>query len=414
MVEKDQIVSVPWASWFGDREMELSFPAGWSLEVCNPPGGPDIGEVGIREAFANPIGSPRISELARGHRNVAIVVDDLSRPTPASRVLPVLLEELEAGGISLDNVLIIMGVACHRQLMREDMEKKLGKDILRRLRVKNHFAWDHLAYLGTTSYGTPVHVNKDFLAADFKVLLGGILPHGGPGFGGGAKLFLPGVTGIQTTFHNHRPESIGGPAKGLNRVDDNQSRLDMEEAARMAGIDAIANVVVNPKREIAALFVGDLVAAHRAGVAFARQALTTPAPVNADVVVLNCYPKDTEFIQFGLAFNPWHSASKPLVHERGTIVVTSAASEGPGFHSLHGPDGALPNIHSPRAQFGDRRMILFSPNINRLDLSEEMRADPGLAFCADWAEARALLEQYHGTSARCAIFPVAAMQLGAN
>jgi lactate racemase len=413
-MKQDQTVRVPWASWFGDYEIDLSFPAGWSLQVCNPPGGPDVGLEGIKAAFASPIGTPRISEMARRKRSVAIVVDDLSRPTPASRILPVLLEELAEAGISRDDVLIIMGVACHRQLMREDMEKKLGPEILRTMHVKNHFAWDHLKFLGTTSYGTPVHVNTDFLAADLKIVLGGILPHGGPGFGGGAKLVLPGVTGIQTTYHNHRPTEQGGPGKGLNRVDDNESRLDIEETARMAGLNAIVNAVVNSKREIAALFVGDMVAAHRAGVAFARKALTTPAPVNADVVVLNSYPKDTEFVQFGLAFNPWVSASKPLVHERGTIVVTTASSEGPGFHSLHGPDGYLPNIRSPRANFGDRRMIILSPNVNRLDLSDEAKADAGLSLCSTWAEARALLERYHGASANVSVFPVAAMQLGAN
>lgn len=410
----DQAVRIPWASWFGDHEIELTFPPGWSLEVCNPPGGPDIGENGIRAAFAEPIGSPRISEMARGKRTAVIVVDDLSRPTPASRVLPVLLEELEAGGLQRDDVLILMGVACHRQLMRDDMEKKLGKEILRTMRVKNHFAWDHLAFLGNTSYGTPVHINRDFLEADLRLVLGGILPHGGPGFGGGAKLVLPGVAGIQTAYHNHRPVQEGGPGKGLDRVDDNESRLDIEEAARMAGLNAIVNVVVNPRREIAGLFVGDMVAAHRAGVAFARKVLTTLAPVDADVVVLNSYPKDSEFIQYGLAFNPWYSASKPLVHERGTIVLTTASSEGPGFHSLHGPDGALPNKRSPRRQFGDRKMIILSPNVNRLDLPQEAREDRGLTLCRDWSEARALLERYHGKSARVAVFPVAAMQLGSN
>ena len=414
MVKEDQAVRVPWASWFGDYEIELAFPADWQVEVCSPPGGPDIGEEGIRQAFANPIGSPRIGEMAGGKRSAAIVVDDLSRPTPASRVLPFLLAELTEAGIARDDILIILGVACHRQLMREDMEKKLGGEILGTVRVKNHFAWDHLTYLGTTSRGTPVHVNSDFLAADFKVCLGGILPHGGPGFGGGAKLVLPGVTGIETTYYNHRPVAMGGPGKGLNRVDDNESRLDIEETARMTGLDVIVNTVVNPRRGIAGLFVGDMVAAHRAGVAFARLALTTPAPANADIVVLNAYPKDTEFVQIGLALNPWLSASKPLVHERGTLVITSAASEGFGFHSLHGPDGHLPNIHSLRRGLGDRKMIILSPNVNRLDLPAEAREDAGLTLCSAWPEARALLEEYHGGSAGVAVFPVAAMQLGEN
>lgn len=410
----DHVVSVPWAAWFGDTEQELTFPSTWSVEVRDPPGGPDVGEEGIRRAFANPIGSERISQLAKGKKSAVVVVDDLSRPTPAWRILPILLEELEQGGISRDRVLIIMGVACHRQLIREDMEKKLGADVVRAMRVENHFAWDNLEHLGTTSRGTPVQVNKSYLAADLKLVLGGILPHGGPGFGGGAKLILPGVAGADTVYHNHRSPAAGGPSKGLNRVDDNGTRLDMEEAARMAGLDAIVDAVVNPRREIAGLFVGDMVEAHRAGVDFARKVLSTPAPFDLDLVVLNCYPKDTEFIAMPLAFNPYRSASKPLVREGGTIVVSSASSEGVGFHSIHGQPFRLGNTHSPRRGFDGRKMILFVPTINRLDLSDQMRADPDLSLCNTWPEVRARLEADHGSTARAAVFPVAAMQLGVN
>ncbi len=410
----DQVVRIPWAAWFGDTEFELTFPADWSVELCNPPGGRAIGEEGIRQAFANPIGTARISQLARGRHNAVIVVDDLSRPTPAWQVLPILLQELAEAGISRDRVLIIMGVAHHRPMVRQDLEKKLGPEIVRTMRVESHFAWDNLVHLGTTSRGTPVHINKNYLAADLKLVLGCLTPHGGPGFGGGAKLVVPGVAGSETIYNNHRSPAAGGPSKGLNRVDDNGTRLDMEEAARMAGLDAIVNAVVNPKREIIGLFVGDMVAAHRAGVAFARRALTTRAPVGVDVVVLNCYPKDSEFTLMPLAFNPYRSANEPLVREGGTIVVSSASSEGPGFHSLHGQPFRLGNVHSPRRDFQGRKMILFIPTINRLDLSDQMRRDPDLVLCNSWEEVRDRLETDYGANTRAAVFPVASMQLGEN
>ena len=319
----EKTVRIPWAAFFGDTELELAFPAEWDVAVYPPADGLDIGEDGIAQAFANPIGTPRLAELARGRRSAVIVVDDLSRPTPAQRLVPRVLAELEAGGINRDQTLIIMGVANHRQLTREDMVKKLGEEVVSTVRVKNHFSWAHCEYIGTTSRGTPVALNKDFLAGDLKVLVGSIVPHGKPGFAGGAKLVLPGVASIDTAYAWHGPD---GPPGGLMKVE-TEARLDAEEAARMAGVDAIVNVIPNSRRGIAGLVVGDLVAAHRAGVAIAQRVFATHVPVGVDVGVFTAYPKDIEYCQLSLAFNVWWSAPQPIVHERGTIVACTAASE---------------------------------------------------------------------------------------
>ena len=63
-----QTVSVPWAIWYGDQ-FEFTFPDSWEVIAARMRGGPDIGDAGIRQAFANPIGSPPLRELARGRRD---------------------------------------------------------------------------------------------------------------------------------------------------------------------------------------------------------------------------------------------------------------------------------------------------------------------------------------------------------
>src|SRR5262249_17895480 len=180
------------------------------------------------------------------------------------------------------------------------------------------------AFLGTTSFGTPVYLNRDFVNAGLKLCVGSINPHGGPGFGGGAKLVLPGVAGIESLYQNHRGDN--GLKGGLNNVESNQRRPDIEEAARMGRLDAVVNVVVNSRRGIAGLFVGDLVEAHRAGVELARQVFATSVPEGWDVGIFNAYPKDNEFVQAGMAFNIWGSAKAPTVHDRGTLVLGAASS----------------------------------------------------------------------------------------
>jgi nickel-dependent lactate racemase len=403
-------IRIPWGAWFGDEELALTFPEGWEARLFPPRDAPGLSDGELRRAFETPYGTPRLRELARGRRDAVIVVDDLSRPTPAARLLPLILEELAAGGIGHENVRVIMGIAGHRPLMRQDCIQKLGREAADLLEVKNHHPFENLTLVGTTSFGTPVYLNSDFVAADLKITVGSINPHGGPGFGGGAKLVLPGVAGIESLYHNHRGDN--GLTGGLNNVETNQRRADMEEAARMGGLDAVVNVVVNSRRGIAGLFVGDVVEAHRAGVALARQVFATPVPEGWDVGVFNAYPKDNEFVQAGMAFNIWGSAKTPIVHERGTIVLCTAASEGFGFHSLHGPGMRLPNTGNMAARFAPRELVIFSPGINRRDLSPATRE--AVTLCRTWEETVGVLRDRHGPGTRVAVFPCGAIQLAAS
>src|SRR6266852_495706 len=132
---------VPWACWFGDTMLDLPLPSEWDVRLYPPADGPDIGEEGIAHAFANPIGTPRVRDLARGKKSAVIVVDDLSRPTQGSRLLPPVIAELREAGIVPDDILIILGVANHRQMMRDDILKKVGKATYELVEVKNHFSW---------------------------------------------------------------------------------------------------------------------------------------------------------------------------------------------------------------------------------------------------------------------------------
>src|SRR5688500_13311728 len=104
-------IRIPWGAWFGDEDRELSFPSDWEARLFPPRDAPEIGDVAIRQAFETPHGTPPLRELARGRKDAVIVVDDLSRPTPAARLMPLILDELAAGGIGHEQVRVIMGIA---------------------------------------------------------------------------------------------------------------------------------------------------------------------------------------------------------------------------------------------------------------------------------------------------------------
>ncbi|MBN1399490.1 MAG: DUF2088 domain-containing protein, partial [Anaerolineae bacterium] len=141
-------ISVPWGMWYDNTTYELSFPDGWDLTVAQMKGGPDIGDEGIRRALAEPIGAPTLREVAQGRRDAAILIDDLTRPTPSYRVLPYILEELAAAGLGDDKVRIICAIAAHRSMTRLDFVKKIGEDLVDRLEVINHNAQDNLEFYG--------------------------------------------------------------------------------------------------------------------------------------------------------------------------------------------------------------------------------------------------------------------------
>ena len=388
-----QSVRVPWACWYSTEKFEMTFPDSWKLSIAKMKGGPDIGGAGIRKAFAEPIGSPALSQMARGKRSAAILVDDLTRPTPAFRLLPYVLEELADGGIHEDQVRIIGAVAAHRPMIREDFIKKVGQDIVDRMQVISHIAEDNLDFLGHSSRGIPIYVNRDFMSCDLRIALGMITPRGGI-FGGGAKLLLPGACGRVTIQSNHRYVHEG-------------FREHLDEVARIAGLHFIVNPMLNEELEITACVTGDPVDAYWHGVEIGKDVYATPFPDKPDVAVFNAWPKDSEFTQGGMAMVPLRSgAHDKSLKDDTTVVLATASPEGMGFHSVFGPGAELRGKPTPQSW----RTIIFSPNLNKWDIL--LLYGEHVTFCKTWDAVLAQLRQNHDDDTHVAVFTAGAIQYG--
>ena len=329
----DSVATVRSGAWHGDNELRLNFPTGWEVEMLNPKDAPALSEAQIKQAFAEPIGTKRIAELAKGKKSAAIVVDDLSRPTPAAKIIPFLLRELTSAGIPKSEIRFVVGGGSHRPLTDEETSKKVGADIAAEYEVTSHnFMSGDLRGYGSLDNGMPLYINNVVADADFKICLGGIYPHGAVGFGGGAKLIVPGVSGFATMFYFHTFSPSRGHAV-IERKDSTPDHRDFaEDVAAVIGLDVIANVVLNTRREICGLFVGDFVQAHRVGAQFALETYGTEIPMQSrketDLVVLNCYPLDSDPIQTGKAL--WASG----YFEKAYKMALNPASDGICYHGL--------------------------------------------------------------------------------
>lgn len=160
---------------------------------------PDQTQV-IWDGLENPIGTAKLDDLLKPGHNVVIMVDDITRPTPAARILPLILEKIHAVGIPDRAVRFFVGLGTHRPMTEEELRIKLGDGVLAHFEVINRDYRDgDYVDLGQTESGTPVEINREVLEADFKIAVGNVIPHISAGWGGGSKMILPGVCSAMTT-----------------------------------------------------------------------------------------------------------------------------------------------------------------------------------------------------------------------
>ncbi|MEM3464798.1 MAG: nickel-dependent lactate racemase, partial [Candidatus Bathyarchaeia archaeon] len=245
---------------YGRTEVCVRIPARNFLGAIEPKEKPSVPDARaeIERALKEPIGSKRLSEIAKPEHKVAIVVDDATRPAPSHLMVPPLLNELNAAGVKDENVTVIFGCGTHKAVTQEEALQLLGEEVIKRVKTVSHDCRaSDLVYVGETKkHGTKVYLNKIFAESDLKILAGDVCFHYYAGYGGGRKSVLPGVSGEETIRHNHA--MILHPNAKTGILEGNPIHEDMVEAAKLARVDFILNVVTNSKGEVVKAFAGDL------------------------------------------------------------------------------------------------------------------------------------------------------------
>ncbi|RZT21435.1 nickel-dependent lactate racemase [Fictibacillus sp. BK138] len=348
---------------YGNNGLELNLPNNaFLVEPKNLPGLENDKDA-VMNALENPIGTAPLKEMVKSTDTVAIVISDITRPTPNHKLVPWLIEELKH--VPHENFVIINGTGTHRDQTREEFVQMLGEWVVNNIRIINNHCHDKetLVNLGESKYGCDVYLNKDYVEADFRIVTGFIEPHFFAGFSGGPKGTMPGIAGIETimTFHNAR--MIGDPRATWGNMEDNPVQDMTREINRLCKADFMLNVTLNREKEITSVFAGELYEAHDRGCAFAKEHAMIRCDERFDVVITSNsgYPLDQNLYQAVKGM----SAAHKIVKKGGAIIIASECSDGLPSHGNYSkifemassPQELLDMINNPEFKMFDQWQV---------------------------------------------------------
>jgi lactate racemase len=346
---------------YRNRKTPLTVPPAWKIlsfaDFADSPGVDHIRER-TRTVLKNPIGTGPLPELVTENDRVAVLIEDLTRPSPKKIILEAILELLEKKRIPDRQIVIVFSLGTHRGLDREEIEEAFGRELVGRYEFVNHDcrAAD-LVPAARLKTGHQVRINRRVMDSTFRLGVGSIFPHPMNGFGGGGKILFPGVADLEaiTEHHFHYTFQSG---TGLGKLDGNPFYEEVCALARSVPLHFVVNGVLDQKDALADLVAGDPIEAHRAGARICRALTTRRFPRRADLTITTSFP----YKEGPQIVKPLVPAS--LVTKPGGCIILAADCSGnlpepfiasfEKFRSRHKEDlfgGVL-------AHFSDRRLIM--------------------------------------------------------
>ncbi len=307
----------------------------------------------FREAVRDPIGGRPLREIVGAGERVAVVIPDITRALPRERLLPWLFEELSH--VPPENVTIVNGTGSHRANTEEELAAMVGPEVYGRYSVVNHDAHDPatLEFVGKSLTGRDLYMNREYVQADRRIVMGFIEPHFMAGFSGGYKGIFPAVADVESIMDYHRASVIGHERSTWGVLEDNPTQDQIRANGSLLPVDFCVNVTLNRAREITGFYCGEVLAAHAAGCE--ANMLTTMVACEREypiVVTTNGgYPLDQNLYQAVKGM----SAAYQIVSEGGLIICAARCNDGFPEHGNFrkmllehdSPEAMLETIHSP-------------------------------------------------------------------
>lgn len=345
---------------YGKGKLTIEAPRQAEVLFAEPQAGLAEEHAAVLEALRDPLGSRPLRERVASSDRVAVVISDITRPTPNQRLVPWLLEELSH--VDRSRIVVINGTGTHRDQTREELVRMLGRDVVDTVSVINHHcrAEEELADLGESEFGCRILLNRAYVEADVRIVTGFIEPHFFAGFSGGPKGVMPGIAGLETIMAFHSPRMIGHPLSTWGVLDGNLLQRMAREVNHLCPPDFLLNVTLNDDHAITGVFAGEMYEAHARGCEYVRRHAMIACEKSYDVVVTtnSGYPLDQNLYQAVKGI----SAARRIVKRGGTIVCAAECADGVPDHGnfarlyreANGPVDLLKRIESGTVQMMDQ------------------------------------------------------------
>ena len=177
------------------------------------------------------------------------------------------------------------------------------------------------------------------------------------------------------------------------------------------------NMVLTKKRQIAGLFMGDVIESHRQGVIFAKEIYDTVIPKEdieaTDIVIINSYPQDYDPVQFGKSMWP------RKVFKDAQKIAIDPASDGINYHGTSNKvdyetflkmkenEPEQTNIAKEGEIKSKKDFVLLSSNFPK---AEFYKQNPNGAMFENWADLIDQLEKLY-QEAKVAVIPYSPIQI---
>jgi len=327
--------------------------------------------VAISEALKTPYNSKPLKSIVTNNTKVAIIFSDITRATPYNMILPALLNELKY--IPQGNISFYCSNGTHRLASEKELVRILGEDVVRNYDIIQNEAHNSglFEYVGTTSSGNEILLNREILKCDIKILTGFIEPHFFAGFSGGGKALVPGMAFVHTIKYNHSIKNLSHENVKWGITYGNPLWEEIMEAAEFVPGLFLLNIAMNRNKEITCVFAGDLRTAHMAGCDFVKNSAMAPTDKLYDIVVTSNsgYPLDLNIYQTVKGM----SAAAQIVKEGGHIIIAAECWDGIPSNSdyeriltsVNGPDDLMRYVKENEILLNDTWQIYFQAMIQK-------------------------------------------------
>ena len=282
----------------------------------------------IRKAVDNPTASPDLKAFLADARDLLVIVNDATRPTPTKQILDAIFQDIQDLPLSF-----IIATGAHRGPSEEEYEQIFGNyypKIKDKIIVHDARKEEEMVFLGTSSNGTEMYVNKAGVDAHKIIIIGSVEPHYFAGYTGGRKSFLPGIAGYKTIEQNHKlalvPEARALALKG------NPVHEDMVDALKVVKKEIFAIMTVLDKdHRIYGVTAGDIHESFMEATTLANEVFAAPIPKKADIVVsVVKFPGDIDLYQAQKGIDN----AKLALNENGIMILVAKCRCGIGGKSF--------------------------------------------------------------------------------